>query len=117
MDSVMDLEGWHDFYVRPASVLPLEFGYLFVYEGSNTRWYDPVYNMGTGVAFTFDMHEIREITTKGPLVVSSTPSPRFHTLRYSHWMHVDDELWVYAEAVRPNESHEIRLFRLPRLSK
>ncbi len=116
LDSIMDLEGWHDFYVRPASVLPLEFGYLFIYEGSNTKWYDPVYNLGTGLAFTFDLHKIKEITTEGPLAVSSTPSPRFHTFRYSHWMHVGDELWVYAEVVCPNESHEIRLFRLPRLS-
>jgi len=116
LDSIMDLEGWHDFYVRPASVLPMEFGYLFIYEGSNTTWYDPVYNMGTGVAFTFDLHAIKELTTAGPLVVSSTPSPRFHTFRYSHWMHVGEELWVYAEVVCPNESHEIRLFRLPRLS-
>ncbi len=112
-DSIMQLDGWHDFYVRPASVLPLQFGYLFVYEGSNTRWHDPVYNMGTGLAFTFDLHEIKELTTVGPLAVSSTPSPNFHTLRYSHWIRVDDQLWVYAEAVRPNDSHEIRLFRLP----
>jgi len=115
LDSIMNLDGWHDFYVRPASVLPLEFGYLFIYEGSNTAWHDPVYNMGTGVAFTFDLHKIREITTDGPLVISSTPSPRFHTFRYSHWMYVGEELWIYAEAVRPNESHEIRLFRLPKL--
>lgn len=38
----------------------------------------------------------------------------FHTWRYSHWLWVDDELWVYAEVVRPNESHEIRLFRMSR---
>ena len=114
-DSILHLDSWHDFYVRPSSIVPLQFGYLFVYEGSNTRWHDPVYNMGTGLAFTFDLHEIKELTTAGPLAVSSTPSKNFHTLRYSHWLRVEDELWVYAEAVRPNESHEIRLFRLPLL--
>lgn len=116
-DSIMNLDGWHDFYVRPASVLPLEFGYLFVYEGSNTKWHDPVYNMGTGLAFTFDLHELKELTTEGPLAISSTPSPNFHVLRYSCWLRVDNELWVYAEAVRPNESHEVRLFRLPVLAE
>ena len=116
-DSIMHLDGWHDFYVRPASVLPLEFGYLFIYEGSNTKWRDPVYNMGTGVAFTFDLHNIQELTTTGPLAISSTPSENFHTFRYSHWMHVGDELWVYAEVVRPDDAHEIRLFRLPKLSR
>jgi hypothetical protein len=111
-DSILDLTSWHDFYVRPASVVPMEIGYLFFYEGSNVEWYDPVYNMGTGVAFTFDLHTIQELTTEGPLAVSSTPSKRFHTFRYSHWMRVDDELWCYAEAVKPNDSHEVRLFRL-----
>ena len=114
-DSILNLDRWHDFYVRPASILPLEFGYLFVYEGSNTQWHDPVYNMGTGLAFTLDLHEIKELTTEGPLAISSTPSENFHTLRYSHWLRVDDEIWVYAEAVRPNESHEVRLYRLPLL--
>lgn len=111
-EEILGLHGWHDFYVRPASVVPMELGYLFFYEGSSTNWHDPVYNMGTGVAFTFDLHTIQELTTEGPLAISSTPSPRFHTLRYSHWMRVEDELWVYAEAVKPNESHEVRLYRL-----
>jgi hypothetical protein len=30
-DPLMDFEGWHNFVIRPASVLPLGFGYLFVY--------------------------------------------------------------------------------------
>ena len=111
-DSIMDLTGWHDFYVRPASIVPTELGYFFFYEGSNVAWHDPVYNMGTGVAFTFDLNTIQELTTEGPLAISSTPSERFHTLRYSHWMRVDGELWVYAEAVKPNESHEVRLYKL-----
>ncbi|MBN1127177.1 MAG: hypothetical protein JXA82_19395 [Sedimentisphaerales bacterium] len=31
---------------------------------------------------------------------------------YSHWMQVEDELWLYAEVACPNESHEIHLFRV-----
>ncbi len=113
-ESIMDLEVWHDFYVRPASVLPTEIGYFFFYEGSSVDWYDPVYNMGTGVGFTFDLHTIQELTTEGPLAISSTPSDNFHVFRYSHWMRVDGELWVYAEVAKPNNAHEIRLFRLRR---
>ena len=114
-DSIMDLEGWHDFYVRPASVVPLQVGYLFIYEGSNVAWNDPVYNMGTGIGFTFDLHIIQDLSLEGPIAISSTPSQRFHTFRYSHWMHVENELWVYAEVTKPNESHEIRLYRLKTL--
>jgi hypothetical protein len=112
--SIMDLTGWHDFYVRPASVVPAGIGYLFIYEGSACDWHDPVYNIATGVGFTFDLHHVTDLTPDHPLLASTTPSERFATWRYSHWMWVDGELWVYAEVARPNESHEIRLFRLPK---
>ena len=110
---IMDLKGWRDFFVRPASVVPVGVGYLFFYEGSSTKWYDPVYNIGTGVAFTFDLHNIIDLTPDSPLVVSTTPSENLYTWRYSHWMKVDGELWVYAEVANPNESHEIRRFTIP----
>jgi hypothetical protein len=111
---IMQLENWHDFFIRPASVVPMAAGYLFVYEGSNTAWYDPVYNLGTGLGFTFDLHHIHNLTTVGPLALSSTPNPYFSTFRYSHWMWVDDELWIYAEVAAEDETHELRLFRLKR---
>lgn len=112
--SIMDLTGWHDFYVRPACVVPLGVGYLFFYEGSHCDWYDPVYNIATGIGFTLDLHRITDLTPEAPWVVSTTPSEHFHTWRYSHWIWVDEELWAYAEVARPNESNEIRLFRLRR---
>ena len=108
---VMDLSGWHNFFIRPASVLPLGIGYLFFYEGSSTQWYDPVYNVVTGFGFTFDLHKIIDLTVDSPLVFSTTPG-KFYTWRYSHWMWVDGEIWVYAEVARENDSHEIRLFRV-----
>lgn len=108
---IMDLNGWHNFFVRPASVLPLGIGYLFVYEGSSTKWFDPVYNIGTGFGFTFDLHNISDLTVDSPLLLSTTPG-KFHTYRYSYWMWVDGEIWVYAEVTNENESHEIRLTRL-----
>jgi len=112
--SILDLTGWHDFYVRPASVVPMGIGYLFLYEGSNCDWYDPVYNIATGVGFTFDLHRILDLTPESPLVVSTTPGEHFHTWRYSHWLWVGDELWAYAEVAKPNETNEIRLYRLSR---
>lgn len=108
---IMDLNEWHNFFIRPASILPLGFGYLFVYEGSSSQWYDPVYNIGTGFGFTFDLHTINDLTTKSPLLLSTTPED-FYTYRYSHWMWVDGEIWVYAEVANKNSSHEIRLTRL-----
>lgn len=113
-DSIMKLDGWHDFYVRPASILPLGAGHLFIYEGSNVKWFDPVYNIATGLGFSFDLQSVIDLTPGAPLIQSSTPSARFHTWRYSHWMWVNDEIWVYAEVAAPNETNEIRLFRVPR---
>lgn len=108
---IMDLSGWHNFFIRPASVLPVGVGYLFVYEGSSSQWYDPVYNVVTGLGFTFDLHHIQDLTPDAPLVTSTTPS-LFYTWRYSHWMWVGKEIYVYAEVAKKNYAHEIRLFRL-----
>lgn len=110
-EPVMDLAGWHNFFVRPASVVPWGIGYLFIYEGSNVQWRDPVYNIGTGLGFTFDLHHIQDLTPDSPLLLSTTPG-HFHTFRYSHWMKVERELWVYAEVANPDDTHEIRLYRV-----
>lgn len=111
-EPILSLSGWHDFFVRPASVVPIGAGYLFFYEGSKTTWYDPVYNIATGLAFTFDLHHVIDLTPDAPLAVSATPGEHFATFRYSHWMLVGNELWVYAEVARPNASNEVRLLRL-----
>jgi hypothetical protein len=110
--SMMELRGWHDFFVRPASVLPLGVGYLFVYEGSRVNWYDPIYNVATGLGFTFDLDHVVDLTPESPLLVSTTPSKNFHTWRYSSWLQVGEETWVYAEVARPNQTNEIRLFKV-----
>lgn len=111
-ESIMPLAGWHDFFVRPASVVPLGVGYLFVYEGAKTSWYDPVYNLGTGLGFTFDLHSIIDLTPEEPLLASSTPGPHFATFRYSDWLFVENQLWVYAEVAAPNGTFELRLYRV-----
>ncbi len=114
-ESLLPLAGWHSFYVRPACVLPVGVGYLFIYEGSSVQWEDPVYNIATGLGFTFDLHHVIDLTPDAPLLVSPTPG-RLHVWRYSHWLWVEEELWVYAEVEKSNGAHETRLFRLPRSS-
>jgi hypothetical protein len=111
--SMLPLAGWHDFAVRPAAVLPLGAGYLFVYEGSDTRWEDPIYNIATGLAYSFDLQRVIDLTPEAPLVRSPTPG-RLATWRYSDWLWVGDELWVYAEVENRDSTHEIRRFVLQR---
>lgn len=105
---VMENIGWHNFYSRPASILPLGVGYLFVYEGSQVQWRDPVYNIATGLAYTPDLQHFSDLTPTGPILKSTTPG-EYHTWRYSHWMWVDNKIYVYFEAARPNNTNEIRL--------
>ena len=105
---VMENAGWHNCYTRPASVLPMTVGYLFVYEGSNLHWRDPVYNIATGLAYSPDLKTFVDLTPDAPLLKSTTPGD-YHTWRYSHWMVVGDQVFVYFEAARPNSTNEIRL--------
>ena len=107
-----DLGGWHTFYTRPACVFPMGVGWLFVYEGSHPTWYDPPYNIATGLAWTMDLESCIDLTPAKPYLRSTTPG-RYHTWRYSHWMLREGELWAYAEVSCPNDTNEIRLFRMP----
>lgn len=109
---VLENTGWHNFYTRPASVLPLGVGYLFVYEGSALGWRDPVYNIATGLAYSPDLDSFIDLTPDAPLLASTTPGD-YATWRYSHWMNVGDEVFVYFEAARPNNTNEIRTARFP----
>jgi hypothetical protein len=108
----LDNGQWHNFYTRPACVLPTGIGYLFIYEGSNAQWHDPNYNIATGLAYTLDLSRVTDLTPGEPLLISPTPG-QYHTWRYSHWMWVEGYLYVYAECARRNDTNEIRLFRLP----
>lgn len=105
---VLPNAGWHDFYTRPASVLPLGVGYLVVYEGSNVSWHSPVYNIATGLAYSPDLESVTDLTPDEPLLTSTTPG-EFHTWRYSHWMAVDGRVHVYFEAARPDGANELRV--------
>ncbi len=104
----MDNAGWHNFYTRPASVIPMTVGYLFVYEGSHITWRDPVYNIATGLAYSPDLRTVVDLTHEAPLLKSTTPGD-YHTWRYSHWLPVGDQVYVYFEAARPNNTNELRL--------
>jgi len=104
----MENSGWHNFYTRPACVVPLAVGYLFVYEGSLLTWRDPVYNIATGLAYSPDLQQCIDLTPDAPLLKSTTPGD-YATWRYWHWVRVGEQLYVYFEAARPNNSNEVRL--------
>jgi len=107
---ILENVGWHNFFTRPACVLPLEIGFLFIYEGSNVFWRDPVYNIATGIAFTMDLINFYDLTPNEPFITSPTPG-NYITWRYSHWINVSEnnEVYVYYESACHNDTNEVRL--------
>jgi hypothetical protein len=105
---VIENIGWHNFFTRPSCVLPLAVGYLFVYEGSNIFWHDPVYNIATGLAYTPDLITFTDLTPKAPLIMSTTPS-EYRTWRYSLWISQNEKIYVYFEATNSDGTNETRL--------
>jgi hypothetical protein len=108
---VMENQGWHNCFTRPAAVLPMAVGWLFIYEGSHFEWHDPNYNIATGLAYTPDLQNFHDLTPDNPLITSDTPSA-VHTWRYSDWLVVDEKVHVYFEAACANGTNEIRMARV-----
>lgn len=109
---ILENRGWHQLYTRPACVLPLSTGFLFIYEGSHVRWFDPNYNIATGLAYTTDLETFVDLTPEAPLLVSTTPG-RVQTWRYSHWLRVGHEVYVYFEAANSDGTNELRMAKFP----
>jgi hypothetical protein len=107
---ILDNVGWHNCFTRPACVVPMAVGYLFVYEGSSIEYRDPSYNIATGLAYSPDLRTFIDLTPDAPILKSTTPGD-YHTWRYSHWMNVGTDMMVWFEACRPNNSNETRVAR------
>lgn len=105
---ILPSTGWHDFFTRPACLLPLDVGWLLVYEGSNVSWFDPGYNIATGLAYTLDLDRFVDLTPDAPAFTSPTPG-RYHTWRYSHWLRAGGKVLVYHEAACTDGTNETRL--------
>jgi hypothetical protein len=111
-DPILESIGWHNFFTRPSCVLPLQVGFLLIYEGSHHTWFDPTYNIATGLAYSPDLKLFYDLSPRQPLVTTTTPGD-YQTWRYSHWLIIDRELFVYFEAARPNRTNEIRMVKCP----
>jgi hypothetical protein len=77
---VLPNDGWHNFFTRPACVLPLDAGFLLVYEGSGFDRFDPVYNIATGLAYSPDLFRWYDHTPDQPQLKITTAG-RYHTWR------------------------------------
>ncbi|MEM0076981.1 MAG: hypothetical protein QW768_02815 [Thermoproteota archaeon] len=109
---ILENIGWHNYYTRPACVLPLPIGYLMVYEGSHISWYDPSYNIASGLAYSLDLYNWIDLSPDKPLFTSQTPGS-YQTLRYSDFLVLEDRILFYYEAARKNNTNEIRVSEIP----
>jgi len=116
---VLSQGGWHDFYTRPACLVPAGNLFLFYYEGSSKEWLAPVYNIATGLAITFDLERIIDVTPNAPVLTSPTPGPTPGedginiTLRYMDSVLLEDRILFYYEAASKEGSNELRVTEVP----
>ncbi|MGQ9631858.1 MAG: hypothetical protein ACUVXI_16340 [bacterium] len=104
---LMESEGWHTFFTRPACLMPLGPAFVLYYEGSGSDWFDPVYNIQGGVAVSLDLENFVDLTPNEPIFKTPTPG-RYTTLRYTDYLCLEDRVIFYYEAARPNDSSELR---------
>ncbi len=105
---ILENTGWHNCFTRPACLFPARLGYMLIYEGSAIDWYDPGYNIATGLAYSLDLTMFTDLTPQKPMLVSSTPG-KYQTWRYSHWLHLCNSFHVYFEAACPDDTNELRV--------
>jgi len=116
---VLSQGGWHDFYTRPGCLVPAGNLFLFYYEGSSKEWIAPVYNIATGLAITFDLERIIDVTPDAPILTSSTPGPTPGgdginiTLRYMDALLLEDRILFYYEAATKEGCNELRVTEVP----
>jgi hypothetical protein len=112
---VLGQGGWHDFYARPACIVPAGNQYLFFYEGSNREWVAPVYSIATGLAITSDLEHITDMTPDAPVLKSPTPGPTpwgggiNFTLRYMDAVLLENRILFYYEAASAEGCNELRM--------
>jgi len=105
---VFKLGGWHNFSTRPMCVMPTNHGFYLYYGGSNAQWYEPVFNIQLGLAFTFDFQRFFDATPDSPLLQSPT-SGKYGTLRYMDFILHEDKVFFYYEAARKDDANELRM--------
>lgn len=101
--------GWHNFFTRPACLLPMGSTWVLYYEGSNAEWFDPPYNLAGGIAVSMDAgRTFIDLTPHQPMFETATPG-RYRTARYTDYLALSDRVLFYYEAFRPNDSAEVRM--------
>ena len=111
MGRVLSRSYWHDYHTRMSCLMPVKKGFLCLYEGSSTGWYEPHFNLNIGIGFTLNLKNILDLTITEPLLFSST-GKKFSTVRYVDYVVLNNKILFYYEAARKDGSFELRVTQL-----
>ena len=102
---------WHNYHTRVSCLLPMRREFLLFYEGSNSTWYKPHFNLNIGFALTSNMRDFRDLTQEKPSLFSPTAG-EFSTVRYLDYVEMNNKILFYYEAAKKNGSFELRTSEL-----
>ena len=104
---ILQRKFWHNHHTRISCIFPTDKGFVIFYEGSSSSWYEPHFNLNIGFAYTQDMQNFFDLTTKKPLLSSPTRG-KFCTIRYMDYVLLDKKIIFYYEAAREDGAFELR---------
>lgn len=100
-------DSWHGRRARLNSVMPLDTGWLAMYDGGRT-FFDN-YEERAGIATSPDGRSFTRIATEAPWVASAHGS-----VRYVDALPIDDQVFFYYEYTVSDGSHELRVSTIDR---
>lgn len=108
---ILSRANWHNYHTRVSCLLPIQREFLLFYEGSNSAWYEPHFNLNIGFALTSNMRDFRDLTQEKPSFSSPTAG-NFSAVRYLDYVEINSKILFYYEAATKNGSFELRTSEL-----
>lgn len=100
--------GWDRYQTRLNSIVAVGGGFVGFYDGSASHREN--YEERCGLAVSGDLFTWRRLSGERPWAVSPLASG---SVRYVDAHIIDGQWWIYYEMTREDQSHELRLLRLP----
>ena len=102
---------WHNYHTRTSCLIPTRSGFFLFYEGSNSCWYKPHFNLNIGLAFTSNLRDFLDLTLEKPCFSSPTGG-KFSTVRYLDYVQMEKGVFFYYEAAKKEGSFELRASKI-----
>jgi len=101
-------QGWDQYCARIGTLWQQDGVWLALYDGSARV--EENYEERVGLAYSLDLRTFHRVTRTAPLM---TPAAGTGALRYFDVLHFPAETFYYYEMIRPDGSHDLRVFHQP----